>query len=113
MERHQKRTPHSFVQSMSAQGAQVIKLSKRVRFTFAHLRRSTQSKMRFTISGGFFSALRAMMSFEVMLFRADNAASSAGLAAAKSFSASSLTAAISYTIRNSNSMIPFYGMVDR
>lgn len=37
------------------------------------------------------------MSFEVMLFRADKAASNAGLAAAKSFSASSLTAAISYT----------------
>ena len=53
--------------------------------------------MRFTMSGGFFSAFSATMSFEVMLFRAERAASNAGFAAAKSFSASSLTAAISYT----------------
>ena len=65
----------------------------------------TQSKIRFTMSGGFLSALRAMMSFEVMLFNADKAASNAGFAAAKSFSASSLTAAISYTTQISPSFL--------
>ena len=46
------------------------------------------------------------MSFEVMLFRAESAASNAGLAAAKSFSASSLTAAISYTIAPELRVVP-------
>ncbi len=53
------------------------------------------------------------MSFEVMLFSADNAASNAGLAAAKSFSASSLTAAISYINKISTGSILSYSMVDR
>jgi len=52
--------------------------------------------MRLTMSGGFLRALRAVISFEVMLFSADRAASNAGLAAARSFSASSFTDAISY-----------------
>ena len=47
--------------------------------------------MRLTMSGGFLSAFSAVMSLGVMLFSADSAASSAGLAAARSFSASSLT----------------------
>ena len=61
--------------------------------------------MRFTMSGGFFSAFSATISLEVMLFRADRAASNAGFAAARSFSASSLTAAISCTVSSSNEAI--------
>ena len=62
-----------------------------------HLSSRTQSKMRLTMSGGFLRAFSATMSFEVMLLRAERAASNAGFAAARSFSASSLTAAISCT----------------
>ena len=56
--------------------------------------------MRFTISGGFLRALRAMMSLGVMLLSADKAESKAGFAAAKSLSASFLTLAISYVLRS-------------
>ena len=51
--------------------------------------------MRLTTSGGFFSAFSDVISFGVMLLSASTAASSAGCAAARSCSASVLTAAIS------------------
>mmetsp|Transcript_24177 Transcript_24177/g.45869 ORF Transcript_24177/g.45869 Transcript_24177/m.45869 type:complete len:383 (+) Transcript_24177:22-1170(+) len=56
----------------------------------------TVSKMRLMMSGGFFSAFSAPMSFAVMDARASTAASMAGCASARSFSASSFTAAISF-----------------
>lgn len=67
-----------------AEGSQVV-----------YLRSRTQSKIRFTMSGGFFRALREAMSLGVMLFSAARADSKAGLAASKSFSALSFTPAIS------------------
>lgn len=60
-----------------------------------HLSSRTQSKMRLTMSGGFFRAFREAMSFGVMLFKAARADSKAGFAASKSFSALSFTPAIS------------------
>ena len=54
--------------------------------------------MRLTMSGGFLRAFKDAMSFGVMLLSAARADSSAGLAASRSFSALSLTPAISCNI---------------
>mmetsp|Transcript_18328 Transcript_18328/g.62275 ORF Transcript_18328/g.62275 Transcript_18328/m.62275 type:complete len:310 (+) Transcript_18328:1828-2757(+) len=59
------------------------------------LRSTTQSKMRVTSSGGFASAFRFWMSVGLMADRAWVAASSAGCAAARSFSASAFSLEIS------------------
>ena len=65
----------------------------------------TQSKILLTISGGFFSALRAPMSLGEIELSASSAASSAGLAAARSLSASVFTTLISAAFFDTESMI--------
>ena len=74
-------------------------MPRAARARVARRRSRTQSKMRLTTSGGFFSALSLEMSLGVMLLSAASAASSAGCAPARSRSASSLTAAISCAAR--------------